>query len=192
MQNGSTQAVSDMFATADDHRVTTAAIRFTLATCDLGWALVAATRSGICAMMLGDDALALETAARMSFPHAYRTDDAPDLIVWMTQVQDYIVTPRHKLELPLHVQGTAFQQRVWATLQAIPAGSTISYAELAARLGNPRAVRAVARACATNAIAIAIPCHRVIRSDGTLSGYRWGVARKQALLERELLLNAQR
>lgn len=112
MQNGSTQAVSDMFATADDNRVTTAAIRFTLATCDLGWALVAATRSGICAMMLGDDALALETAARMSFPHAYRTDDAPDLIVWMTQVQDYIVTPRHKLELPLHVQGTAFQQRV--------------------------------------------------------------------------------
>ena len=192
MQNGSTQAVSNTVATADDNGATITDVRFTLATCDLGWALVAATRSGICAIMLGDDTVALEAALHMQFPQAHRTDDAPDLIDWITRVRAYIATPEHGLELPLHVQGTAFQQRVWAALQAIPPGSTVSYAELAARLGNPRAVRAVAHACASNPIAIAIPCHRVIRSDGTLSGYRWGAARKQALLEREALLNAQR
>ncbi|MNE82271.1 Bifunctional transcriptional activator/DNA repair enzyme Ada [compost metagenome] len=97
----------------------------------------------------------------------------------------FVEAPRLGLELPLDLRGTAFQQRVWQALRAIPAGSTLSYAELAARIGAPKAVRAVAGACAANALAVAIPCHRVLRSDGGLSGYRWGVERKRALLERE-------
>lgn len=191
MQNGSIQTLS-MITTADDNDVIVADIRFMIAACDLGWLLMAATRSGICAIMLGDSSIALDAVLRIQFPHARRTDGASDLTAWMTQVCAYIVRPRHRLELPLHVTGTVFQQQVWAMLQTIPPGSTASYAELATRLGKPRAVRAVARACAANLIAIAIPCHRVIRSDGTLGGYRWGKARKQVLLEREALLNTQR
>ncbi len=191
MQNRSIPAASNTITSPDIRHATIADIRFTLGMCDLGEVLMAATRSGVCAMMLGDDALALEVVLRMQFPHAHRTDDAPDLTGWMTRVRDYLATPERGLELPLYVQGTVFQQRVWAILQTIPPGRTVSYTELATRLGNPRAVRAVAQACATNSIAIAIPCHRVIRRDGRLGGYRWGTARKQALLEREALLDTQ-
>jgi AraC family transcriptional regulator of adaptative response/methylated-DNA-[protein]-cysteine methyltransferase len=97
----------------------------------------------------------------------------------------FVETPRLGLDLPLDVRGTAFQQRVWQALRKIPTGSTVSYADIAKRIGSPRSVRAVAQACAANTLAVAIPCHRVVRNDGALSGYRWGVERKRALLERE-------
>ena len=103
----------------------------------------------------------------------------------MAKVVGFVEAPAHGLDLPLDIRGTAFQQRVWQALRAIPAGATASYAEIARRIGAPKAVRAVAQACAANALAVAIPCHRVVRTDGSLSGYRWGVARKRALLARE-------
>ncbi|HTK98744.1 MAG TPA: methylated-DNA--[protein]-cysteine S-methyltransferase, partial [Pseudomonadales bacterium] len=105
---------------------------------------------------------------------------------WVAKVVGFVEAPRLGLDLPLDVRGTAFQQRVWRALREIPAGSTASYAEIATKLGEPKAVRAVAQACAANALAVAIPCHRVVRKDGALSGYRWGVERKRELLKREL------
>ncbi|SEJ06103.1 AraC family transcriptional regulator, regulatory protein of adaptative response / methylated-DNA-[protein]-cysteine methyltransferase [Pseudomonas linyingensis] len=160
-------------------------IRFALGQCALGALLVAHSGSGLCAILLGDRPEALRDELRQRFPQAELIDGAADAERLLAQVAGFVEAPWIGLDLPLDLHGTAFQQRVWQALRAIPAGSTLSYAELAARIGAPKAVRAVAGACAANALAVAIPCHRVLRSDGGLSGYRWGVARKRALLERE-------
>jgi AraC family transcriptional regulator of adaptative response/methylated-DNA-[protein]-cysteine methyltransferase len=162
-----------------------ATIRFAVGQCTLGAILVAASEHGVCAILLGDDADALRADLRARFPRARLLGGDSDFEQLVARVVGFIEAPARALDLPLDVRGTAFQQRVWQALQAVPAGQTISYAELARRIGAPRGARAVAAACAANALAVAIPCHRVVRSDGGLAGYRWGIARKKALLERE-------
>lgn len=162
-----------------------AAIRFAIGECSLGSILVAATDKGLCAILLGDDPSALARDLEDRFPRATLIGDDSAFAATVALVVGFVEAPRLGLELPLDIRGTAFQQRVWQALREIPAGRTASYAEIAESLGMPKAVRAVAQACGANALAVAIPCHRVVRSDGSLSGYRWGVHRKQALLERE-------
>lgn len=160
-------------------------IRHAIARCDLGWALVAATARGICAIELGDDPDELRERLTARFPAAQRADDDPEFAGWVTGVLAALDRPSGDIDLPLDVRGTAFQRRVWQALRAVPAGSTATYAEIADMIGKPSAARAVGRACATNPVAVAIPCHRVVRGDGGLGGYRWGLPRKRALLERE-------
>ena len=160
-------------------------IRFAVGECSLGSILVAATAKGLCAIALGDDPDALLHDLQDRFPKAQLVGGDRDFESLVARVVGCVEAPALGLDLPLDVRGTAFQQRVWQVLREIPAGSTASYAQVAARIGAPGSVRAVAQACAANAIAIAIPCHRVIRNDGGLSGYRWGVERKRALLDRE-------
>ena len=162
-----------------------AVIRFAIAACSLGALLVASTDKGVCAILLGDDAEMLLRDLQDRFPQADLRGAEADYEQTVARVIGLVETPALGLDLPLDVRGTAFQQRVWQALREIPAGSTVSYAELARRIGLPTGARAVAGACAANALAIAIPCHRVVRNDGALSGYRWGVERKQQLLERE-------
>jgi AraC family transcriptional regulator of adaptative response/methylated-DNA-[protein]-cysteine methyltransferase len=162
-----------------------AVIRFALGECSLGTVLVAATDRGVCAISLGDDAEKLLRELQDRFPQAELIGDDKDFERRVAAVVGFIERPGQWPDLPLDIRGTAFQQRVWSALQRIPAGKTLSYSELARRVGAPQAVRAVASACAANTIAVAIPCHRVVRNDGTISGYRWGVARKKALLARE-------
>jgi AraC family transcriptional regulator of adaptative response/methylated-DNA-[protein]-cysteine methyltransferase len=162
-----------------------AAIRFALGECSLGTILVAATDKGICAIALGDDPAVLLRDLQDRFPRAQLIGGDAQFEQLVARVVGFVEAPALGLDLPLDIRGTAFQQRVWQALRQIPAGSTMSYSEIAARLGAPKSVRAVAQACAANAIAVAIPCHRVVRHDGALSGYRWGVERKRALLERE-------
>ena len=161
------------------------AVGFTTIQSHLGWVLVAATGRGVCAIAFGDDPEALKARLRARFPGAELRADDPDLAGLAARTLAGLQSPRQGLDLPLDIQGTAFQQRVWQALRQIPAGSTCTYGQVAAAIGQPTAVRAVARACAANEIAVAIPCHRVKRSDGGLGGYRWGVERKQALLDRE-------
>jgi AraC family transcriptional regulator of adaptative response/methylated-DNA-[protein]-cysteine methyltransferase len=161
------------------------AIRFAVGACSLGAILVAATGKGICAILIGDDPELLVRDLQDRFPKAELRGAEPDFERTVAQVVGLVEAPRLGLDLPLDVRGTAFQQRVWQALRDIPAGGTVSYAELAARLGLAAGARAVAGACAANPVAVAIPCHRVVRNDGALSGYRWGVERKRALLERE-------
>ena len=160
-------------------------IRFAVGECSLGSILVAATERGICAILLGDDPVALVRDLQGHFPIAELTDDDPDFEHLMAKVVGFIEAPSLGFDLPLDVRGTAFQQRVWQALRAIPAGATASYAEIAERIGAPKEAYAVGQACASNVIAVAIPCHRAVRKNGALAGYRWGVARKRALLERE-------
>ena len=160
-------------------------IRFAVGECSLGSILVAATDKGVCAVQLGDDPEALVEELQDRFPKAGLKGASPDFERWVAQVIGLIETPAGGFDLPLDVRGTAFQQRVWEALRTIPPGSTATYSEIARRIGAPKAVRAVAGACAANAIAVAIPCHRVVRTDGSPSGYRWGIERKQALLELE-------
>jgi AraC family transcriptional regulator of adaptative response/methylated-DNA-[protein]-cysteine methyltransferase len=160
-------------------------IRFAVGECSLGAILVAATERGVCAIELGDDPAALVRALQDIFPKARLVGGDAAFEQLVAKVVGFVEAPAHGLELPLDIRGTSFQQRVWKALRAIPAGSTATYTEIAKRIGRPRAVRAVAHACASNAIAVAIPCHRVVRMDGSLAGYRWGVARKRALLARE-------
>ena len=162
-----------------------ATVRFAVGTCSLGAILVAATDKGVCAIDFGDDPAVLLRALQDRFPKADLVGADPAFEATVARVVGLIEAPGIGLDLPLDIRGTAFQQRVWQALRAIPAGQTASYAAIAASLGQPGAVRAVAGACAANTLAVAIPCHRVVRSDGALSGYRWGVARKAALLERE-------
>jgi AraC family transcriptional regulator of adaptative response/methylated-DNA-[protein]-cysteine methyltransferase len=159
-------------------------IYFTLTTCRLGTLLVAASPHGICAIDLGDDPQELIDRLQQRFPQAQPTA-GDQLTDWAARVTALIDNPQRPVELPLDIQGTAFQQRVWAALQQIPAGETRDYRSVAVAIGAPTAARAVAAACAANTLAVAIPCHRVVRSDGSLSGYRWGVERKRALLEAE-------
>jgi AraC family transcriptional regulator, regulatory protein of adaptative response / methylated-DNA-[protein]-cysteine methyltransferase len=161
------------------------AIRFALAECSLGSILVAATERGVCAIRFGDDPEALAREFQDRFPTARLIGDDAAFERLVATVVGFVEAPALGLDLPLDVRGTAFQQRVWQALRAIPVGATASYAEIAARLGTPHATRAVAQACAANPLAVAIPCHRVVRQDGALSGYRWGVERKRALLDRE-------
>jgi AraC family transcriptional regulator of adaptative response/methylated-DNA-[protein]-cysteine methyltransferase len=161
------------------------AIHFAVAECSLGALLVAATGKGICAILLGDDPEPLVRDLQERFPKAELLGAEPGFERTVAQVVAFAEAPRIGLDLPLDVRGTAFQQRVWQALRQVPAGQTVSYAELAERLGMPQGARAVAGACAANPVAIAIPCHRVVRNDGALSGYRWGVERKRTLLERE-------
>jgi len=160
-------------------------IRFALGQCWLGAILVAASERGVCAVTLGDDPVLLLQQLQERFGQAELIGADADFEQLVATVIGVIEMGENHLALPLDVRGTAFQQRVWQALCAIPAGQRISYTELAQRIGQPAAVRAVASACAANQIAVLIPCHRVVRTDGALSGYRWGLARKQALLERE-------
>ena len=160
-------------------------IRFAVGQCSLGAILVAATARGICTITLGDDAAALVRELEDRFAQATLVGGDREFEQWVAAVVGLVEQPARGLALPLDVRGTAFQTRVWQALTTIPRGTTASYAEVAARIGAPRAVRAVARACAANPVAIAIPCHRVVRNDGALSGYRWGIERKRVLLARE-------
>ncbi|WP_134679080.1 bifunctional DNA-binding transcriptional regulator/O6-methylguanine-DNA methyltransferase Ada [Paracoccus ravus] len=162
-----------------------AVIRYAVAPSALGMVLVAATKTGLCAISLGDEAQPLVQELRARFPKAELAEGAADFAQIVRRVVAFVEAPGTGLDLPLDIRGTAFQRRVWQALQDLRAGETVSYAELAARLGEPRAVRAVAGACAANTLAVAIPCHRVLRSDGSISGYRWGVPRKRELLRRE-------
>jgi AraC family transcriptional regulator of adaptative response/methylated-DNA-[protein]-cysteine methyltransferase len=162
-----------------------AEIRFAVGQCSLGAILIAATPRGICAIELGDDPQTLVHTLEDRFPKARVIGADRDFEQLVARVVGAVEAPAGTLDLPLDVRGTAFQERVWQALRAIPAGTTATYAEIAARIGQPSAVRAVAQACAANPAAIAIPCHRVVRTDGGLGGYRWGVERKDALLKRE-------
>ncbi|HEU4372684.1 MAG TPA: bifunctional DNA-binding transcriptional regulator/O6-methylguanine-DNA methyltransferase Ada [Telluria sp.] len=162
-----------------------ASIRFAVGACSLGAILVAATDKGICAILMGDDPDQLARDLQDRFPQAELRGAEADFEATVATVVGFVESPAIGFDLPLDVRGTAFQQRVWQALRAIPAGSTVSYAELAERVGLPSGARAIARACAANPVAVAIPCHRVVRQDGSISGYRWGVERKAALLKRE-------
>jgi AraC family transcriptional regulator, regulatory protein of adaptative response / methylated-DNA-[protein]-cysteine methyltransferase len=161
------------------------AMTFAIGECSLGSILVARSDRGVCAILLGDDPEALARDLQDRYPGASLIGDDPEFEQPVARVVGLVEAPGLGLDLPLDVRGTAFQQRVWQALREIPAGSTASYADIAGRIGSPGAVRAVARACAANPLAVAIPCHRVVRHDGGLSGYRWGVERKRELLQRE-------
>jgi AraC family transcriptional regulator, regulatory protein of adaptative response / methylated-DNA-[protein]-cysteine methyltransferase len=160
-------------------------IRFAIGECTLGSILVAVSKRGVCAILMGDDPNKLACDLQDSFPQATLIGNDARFARTVAQVIGFVDAPGLGFDLPLDVRGTAFQQRVWQALRKIPAGKTVSYSELAKHIGAPTAVRAVASACAANTLAVAIPCHRVVRKDGALSGYRWGVERKRALLARE-------
>jgi AraC family transcriptional regulator of adaptative response/methylated-DNA-[protein]-cysteine methyltransferase len=160
-------------------------VEYATAKSDLGWLLIAATKEGICSIEIGDTKKQLQESVRQRFPTAKIATGNASLNKWITAIADYIKVPRSGMDLPLHVQGTAFQRRVWRALQAIPLGRTASYQDIANEIGQPKAVRAVAQACGANSLAIATPCHRVVRSDGSIGGYRWGPKRKSLLLKRE-------
>jgi AraC family transcriptional regulator, regulatory protein of adaptative response / methylated-DNA-[protein]-cysteine methyltransferase len=160
-------------------------IRFATGTCTLGSILVAISERGIRAIALGDNRENLVRNLQDRFPQAERVGTDPDVEQLIAKIVAFIETRTLELDLPLDIRGTAFQQRVWQALREIPAGATISYSAIAQRIGAPKAVRAVASACAANTLAVVIPCHRVVRTDGALSGYRWGVERKAELLLRE-------
>ena len=163
-------------------------MHFAVGACSLGAILVAASARGVCAILLGDDPDALVRDLQDRFPKAQLIGGDQDFEHLIARVIGFVEAPAIGLDLPLDVRGTAFQRRVWQALRAIPSGATASYTDIAERIGIPRAVRAVAQACASNTLAVAIPCHRVVRKDGALAGYRWGVERKRALLEREAVL----
>lgn len=162
-----------------------ATIRFAVGQTSLGAILVAATDKGVCAIALGDEPEPLVRTLQDRFPNATLVGGDKAFEATVAKAIGLVETPEQGTDLPLDVRGTAFQERVWQALRAVPAGTTATYAEIARRVGSPGAVRAVAQACAANPVAIAIPCHRVVRTDGDLSGYRWGVERKRELLRRE-------
>ncbi len=164
-------------------------IRFALSNCSLGIILVASSDKGVCAIALGDDQEALCRDLMKRFPNARRLSRDAEYQKTVAKVIALVEQPQKGLDLPLDVRGTAFQERVWRALRKIPPGRPITYTELAEQIGAPAAVRAVASACASNTIAVAIPCHRVVRKGGSLSGYRWGVERKKKLLQREAKSN---
>jgi len=160
-------------------------IRFAVGECSLGSILAARSERGVCAILLGDDPDKLARSLQDQFPQAVLIGGDPAFEALVAEVVGMVESPGIGLSLPLDIRGTAFQQRVWDALRSIPAGTTATYTDVARLIGAPAAVRAVARACASNVLAVAIPCHRVVRNDGALSGYRWGVERKRALLDRE-------
>jgi len=160
-------------------------IRYAIDHCSLGWVLAGANDKGLCCIELGDEPDSLRSALQSRFPDTTLEQATENLGGMLPKVVRFIDGPQSGLDLPLCIEGTVFQKAVWQVLRAIPAGETVSYAELAAKVGRPKAVRAVAGACAANRLAVVIPCHRVVRSNGDLSGYRWGVDRKRTLLARE-------
>ncbi|EDZ67407.1 methylated-DNA-(protein)-cysteine S-methyltransferase [Nitrosococcus oceani AFC27] len=160
-------------------------IRFAIGKCSLGATLVAQSNRGICAIFLDDDPEKLVHDLEDQFPRANLVGGGAQFEQLIAEVVSFIEAPSIGLNLPLDIRGTAFQQRVWRALRGIPAGSTASYSAIARHIGAPKSARAVARACAVNTLAVAIPCHRVVRSNGNLSGYRWGLERKRALLKKE-------
>jgi AraC family transcriptional regulator of adaptative response/methylated-DNA-[protein]-cysteine methyltransferase len=160
-------------------------IRFAVSKGSLGAILVAASERGVCAILIGDDPDALIRDLQGRFRKAELIGGAGEFEPWVAKVVGFIEMPKLGLDLPLDVRGTVFQRRVWLALREIPVGATASYTEIAQQIGSPQSARAVAQACAANPLAVVIPCHRVVRHDGGLSGYRWGVERKRALLERE-------
>ena len=160
-------------------------IRFAVGEASLGAVLAAATDKGVCAIMLGDDPDRLLRELQDRFPRAELIGGDPEFERMVARVVGLVEAPGQRVDLPLDIRGTAFQQRVWAALCAIPPGQTATYKEIARAIGRPRAVRAVAQACGANPVAVAIPCHRVVRTDGDLSGYRWGIERKRELIARE-------
>ena len=160
-------------------------IRFAFADASLGRVLAARSERGVCAVLLGADRGALLEDLGNRFPSAELVEDPFDAGTVAAEVAAFIEHPIRDLDLPLDLRGTPFQQCVWTALRAIPAGTTASYTEIAATIGHPESVRAVAGACGANAVAVIVPCHRALRADGSLSGYRWGLARKKSLLERE-------
>ena len=160
-------------------------LRFALAGSSLGTVLIARSAKGVTAVLLGDDPTELRRDLARRFPRATLIDDDAGLESFASQVVAFIESPARGLDVPLDLRGSEFQRIVWEELREIPSGSTATYTDVAQRIGMPKSARAVARACAANPIAVIVPCHRVVRSDGGLSGYRWGVERKQALLDRE-------
>lgn len=160
-------------------------IRYAVAPCSLGLVLAGATSKGLCAIFLGDDAISLQRDLRERFPNAALIEGDREFAKLLAKVAASIETPRKAASLPIDIIGTAFQQQVWAALRDIAPGETATYAQIAERIGKPKAVRAVGTACGANPIAVAVPCHRVVGSDGKLTGYRWGLDRKRALLDRE-------
>ena len=152
---------------------------------DLGWMLLGATTAGICWLTFGSKPGELLEELRAAFPSARLYNDEARLYAWFEKVRDFVLLPREALDLPVDIQGTAFQSRVWRALRDIPLGKTETYGAVARRLGEPKSVRAVASACARNHVALLIPCHRVVTSDGSPGGYRWGMRRKKSLLQRE-------
>lgn len=160
-------------------------IRFATARSELGTILVARSPAGVCAILVGDEAKALKRDLAEEFEDARLVRDDRRLNTDLDKVLTFIENPAKGLDLPLDIRGTPFQRRVWTALLGVRVGYKITYAALASRIGEPHAVRAVANACAANAIALAIPCHRVVRSDGALAGYRWGMERKQSMIEKE-------
>jgi AraC family transcriptional regulator of adaptative response/methylated-DNA-[protein]-cysteine methyltransferase len=162
-----------------------AEIEYAIGQCSLGPVLAAATRKGVCAIFFGDDAASLRATLKRQFPRAQLMEGGAAFKDTLAKVIAFVEAPRSKFDIPLDIRGTAFQHRVWEALKRIPPGKTASYTEIAEAIGASGSARAVARACASNPIAVAVPCHRVVRSDGSLSGYRGGVERKRALLARE-------
>lgn len=160
-------------------------IRFAIGQCSLGAVLAASSAKGVCCILLGDDPGQLLEQLQDRFPSAELVGGDPDYEQAMALIIGFVDAPRIGLSLPLDIRGTSFQRRVWQALRDIPAGVTMSYRDIAEKIGSPKSCRAVAGACAANPLAVAIPCHRVVRTDGELSGYRWGIQRKRALLDRE-------
>lgn len=160
-------------------------IEYTIGNSMLGQILVARGARGVCAILMGSDTESLKQELAESFPGSRFAPNDIKLRKDLAHVLRFVMNPSEGLDLLLDMRGTAFQRRVWNALRAVPAGTTVSYTELARRVGDAKLARAVASACAANALALAVPCHRVVRSDGTLSGYRWGVERKRALIDKE-------
>ncbi len=181
-----TQATGELGMSPGAYRRGGAGVRMTygVAETSLGWMLVATTERGICALRFGESS-ELAAGLRAEFPEAELVEDPEVVASIAREIEAYLAGARSMPEPTLDLNGTAFQQRVWAELRRIPIGETVSYQELARRIGMPSATRAVARACATNPVALLVPCHRVLRADGALAGYRWGVERKRELLTRE-------
>ncbi len=179
-----TLMISDNFARPRTD-ATADAIAFAFARCSLGELLVARSAAGVCAVLLGEEEDALEADLAARFPNARRVRNERLVADDLATLIRFVDHPDRSPDLPLDLRGTPFQRRVWEALRAIPAGRVLTYAELAGQIGEPGAARAVAAACAANPVALAIPCHRVVRSDGSLAGYRWGVERKRALLRKE-------
>ncbi len=160
-------------------------VTYGIGECGLGRLLVARNPRGVCAIFLGEDDAKLVQDLTVAFSNIKLVEDSVGLQATLTEVALFIASPSASLSVPLAAHGTEFQRAVWSALMAVPAGETLSYTELARRVGKPRAVRAVASACAANRLAVAVPCHRVVRNDGSVSGYRWGSARKRELLSLE-------
>jgi AraC family transcriptional regulator of adaptative response/methylated-DNA-[protein]-cysteine methyltransferase len=183
-------AANEAFGTSPGRLRDALALGCWLGLSDLGWMLMAASERGVCWLSFGDDPETLLDELRAAFPKAVLRADDARLRDWFETVRDHVLLPAAALDLPLDIQGTAFQSKVWRALRTIPLGQTRSYSQLAAELEQPTAARAVASACAHNQVAVLIPCHRVVGRDGSLAGYRWGVTRKQRLLDGEAAAGA--